>query len=163
MIVGKTIKYTKNNKAMAFLTVEDLFGTVEIIVFPKDYEKYHYLMSEDAKVFVRGRVSVEEDKNGKLICERIYPFDAAKRELWLQFATKEEYEANENEIMDILKGSDGNDMVVIYISSLRAMKRLGENMSVFANNELINELNRKLGENNVKVLEKSIEKISKRD
>ena len=163
MIVGKTVKYTRHNQAMAFLTIEDLYGTVEVIVFPKDYEKYSYLMTEDAKVFVRGRVSVEEDKNGKLICERIYPFGAAKRELWLQFATKEEYEAKETEIMDILKGSDGQDMVVIYISSIRAMKRLGENMGVFANNELVNELNEKLGEKNVKVLEKSIEKISKRD
>ena len=162
MIVGKTVKYTKNNKAMAFLTIEDLYGTVEVIVFPKDYEKYNYLMNEDAKIFVRGRAAVEEDKNGKLICECIYPFDAAKRELWLQFDTREAYEAKEAEILELLKASDGTDQVVIYISSLHAMKRLGENMGVFANNELVNELNKKLGEKNVKVLEKSIEKMKKK-
>lgn len=162
MIEGKTVKYTKNNKAMAFLTIEDLYGSVEVIVFPKDYEKFNYLMVPESKVFIRGHASVEEDKNGKLICEKIYPFDAAKRELWLQFTTKEEYEERESEIFDVLKTSDGQDQVVIYISSIRAMKRLGENMGVFANNELVNELNKRLGEKNVKVLEKSIEKITKR-
>ena len=53
MITERTIKYTKNNKTMAFLTVEDLFGTVEVIVFPRDYEKYHDRMNEDEKVFIR--------------------------------------------------------------------------------------------------------------
>ncbi|MDO4513084.1 MAG: DNA polymerase III subunit alpha, partial [Lachnospiraceae bacterium] len=60
MIADKKIKYTKNDKIMAFLTVEDLVGTIEVIVFPKDYEKYASELIEDAKVFIRGRVSVEE-------------------------------------------------------------------------------------------------------
>lgn len=55
MITTKTIKYTKTNKAMAFLTVEDLVGTVEVVVFPKDYEKNQQWMNEDEKVFIRGR------------------------------------------------------------------------------------------------------------
>ena len=162
MIVGKTIKYTKNNKAMAFLTIEDLYGTVEVIVFPRDYERYSSLMQEDARVFVRGRVSVEEDKNGKLICERIYSFDEARRELWLQFSDLEEYERREAEIFDLLHSSDGRDQVVIYLSSSRAMKRLGENMGVLADSELLGKLYAALGEKNVKVLEKSIEKIDKK-
>ena len=74
---------------MAFLTIEDLFGTVEVIVFPRDYEKYHTYLNEDEKVFISGHVNVEEDKNGKLICESIVSFDDTKKELWLQFATKE--------------------------------------------------------------------------
>lgn len=69
MITEKTIKYTKNNKVMAFLTLEDLVGTVEVIIFPRDYEKYHDLLVEDEKVFITGRANVEEEKNGKLICE----------------------------------------------------------------------------------------------
>ena len=75
LISNKTIKYTKNDKVMAFITVEDLVGTVEVIVFPNDYEKYGHILIEDAKVFVRGRVSVEEDKDGKLISEKIASFD----------------------------------------------------------------------------------------
>ena len=127
IITEKTIKYTKQNKAMAFITVEDLFGTVEVIIFPRDYEKYSRYLNEDEKVFVAGHANVEEDKNGKLICEKIYSFDDTKRELWLQFATKESYEEKEKELYSRLYGSDGNDEIVIYIASPRAMKRLSQN------------------------------------
>ena len=158
MITERTIKYTKNNKTMAFLTVEDLFGTVEVIVFPRDYEKYHHLLNEDEKVFIRGRANVEEDKNGKLICESIYSFDDTKRELWLQFETKEAFEEKEKELYAMLYDSDGKDAVVIYISSIKAMKRLPENYSIHVNDNIVNNLTNFLGKNNVKVVEKSIEK-----
>ncbi len=158
IITEKTIKYTKQNKAMAFITVEDLFGTVEVIIFPRDYEKYSRYLNEDEKVFVAGHANVEEDKNGKLICEKIYSFDDTKRELWLQFATKESYEEKEKELYSRLYGSDGNDEIVIYIASLRAMKRLDQNYNVHINPELVGNLTEFLGEKNVKIVEKSIEK-----
>ena len=144
---------------MAFLSVEDLFGSVEVIVFPREYVRYHLMMQEEQKVFIRGRVSAEEDKNGKLICEKIYSFDDARRELWIQFADRETFEQQENETLALLSGSDGQDQVVIYLAKEHAMKRLGANMTVFANKELVNELNKKLGEKNIKVLDKSIEKM----
>lgn len=158
MITQKTIKYTKTNKTMAFLTLEDLFGTVEIIVFPRDYEKYHALLNEDEKVFIKGHANVEEDKNGKLICERIYSFEDTKRELWLQFATKEEFMEQEQEVYSILHDSDGKDSVVVYISSIKAMKRLPQSHNICINAGIINSLTNFLGKNNVKVVEKSIEK-----
>ena len=158
IITEKTIKYTKQNKAMAFITVEDLFGTVEVIIFPRDYEKYSRYLNEDEKVFVAGHANVEEDKNGKLICEKIYSFDDTKRELWLQFATKESYEEKEKELYSRLYGTDGNDEIVIYIASPRAMKRLGQNHNIHINPELVGNLTEFLGEKNVKIVEKSIEK-----
>ena len=158
MITEKTIKYTKNNKVMAFLTLEDLVGTVEVIVFPNSYEKYSSLLNEDEKVFITGRANVEEDKNGKIICEQITSFDSVKRELWLQFSTKEEFEAKEQELYGKLHDSDGRDSVVIYISSIKAMKRLPNNYNICINQEIVNNLTNFLGENNVKVVEKSIEK-----
>lgn len=158
MITEKTMKYTKNNQAMAFLTVEDLFGTVEVVVFPRDYEKYHSYLNEDEKVFIRGRANVEEDKNGKLICEKIYSFEETKRELWLQFATKEEFSQKEQAVYGMLSDSDGEDEVVIYIAAPRAMKRLGKNRTIHINAEIVNNLTNFLGENNVKVVEKGIEK-----
>lgn len=158
IITEKTIKYTKQNKAMAFITVEDLFGTVEVIIFPRDYEKYSRYLNEDEKVFVAGHANVEEDKNGKLICEKIYSFDDTKRELWLQFATKEAFEEKEKELYSRLYGSDGNDEIVIYIASPRAMKRLGQNYNIHINPELVGNLTEFLGEKNVKIVEKSIEK-----
>ena len=69
---------------MAFLTLEDLLGTVEVVVFPRDYEGNKELMEEDAKVFIRGRVSSEDDKASKLICEKIWAFEDLPREIWIQ-------------------------------------------------------------------------------
>ncbi len=158
MITEKTVKYTKTNKTMAFLTVEDMFGTVEVIVFPKDYERYHALLNQDEKVFVRGRASVEEEKDGKLICERIYSFADAKRELWLQFETAEQFKEQEQQIYAMLHDSDGDDGVVIYISSIKAMKRLGSSQNIRIGDDIVNSLTNFLGKNNVKVVEKSIEK-----
>ena len=85
MITNKTIKYTRNNKTMAFLTIEDLMGTVEVVVFPRDYERNQNYLNEDSKVFVKGRVSEEDDAPSKLICETIIPFEQTKRELWIQY------------------------------------------------------------------------------
>ena len=157
MLTGKTIKYTKTNQVMAFITLEDLVGTVEIVVFPRDYEKYHAYLTEDAKIFVRGHANVEEEKNGKLICEKIYGFDDSKKELWLQFANLKEYEEKEKELFPLLDDSDGNDEVIIYIAQEKRMKRLARSHSVKADDRLVNVLTNFLGEGNVKVVEKNVE------
>ena len=158
MIVDKTIKYTKNNKTMAFITLEDLVGTLEVIIFPKDYEKNSRLLNVDDKVFIRGRVSTEEEKNGKLICEKIYSFDDTRKELWLQFETKEAYGAKEKQLFEMLRASDGKDEIVIYISGEKLIKRLPPSRNIAISTEIVNNLTNFLGENNVKVVEKSIEK-----
>ena len=77
MIAEKTIKYTKNDQVMAFLNLEDLVGNVEIVVFPRVYERYSSLLTEDAKIFVKGRAALEEDKNGKILCDQIVTFEEA--------------------------------------------------------------------------------------
>ncbi|WP_104803722.1 DNA polymerase III subunit alpha [Blautia marasmi] len=161
MITGKTIKYTKTNKVMAFLTVEDLVGTVEIVVFPRDYEKNAQLMEVDDKVFIQGRVSAEDEKASKLICENIRSFDDVPSELWVQFATKEEFLSKEEDFYRILNDSDGRDSVVVYIRSPKAVKRLGPSRNVKINGELLGKLYEKYGSDNVKVVEKSIEKLTK--
>lgn len=163
MIVEKTIKYTKNNKTMAFITLEDLVGTLEIIIFPRDYEKNNRLLNVDEKVFIRGKASTEEEKNGKLICEQIFSFDDTKKELWLQFETRTKYEEKEQKMFEMLRNSDGNDGVVIYISGEKLIKRLPNSHNIGIMPELVNNLTNFLGENNVKVVEKSIEKLAKRD
>lgn len=159
MITDKTIKYTKNNKVMAFLTIEDLLGTVEVVVFPRDYEKSQNLMQEDTKVFICGRANVEEEKNGKVICEKVYSFDAVRRELWIQFKDKEQFEQKEEELYGMIADSDGNDAVIIYISAEKAMKRLPASRNVYIDLPLLNSLTNNFGENNVKVVEKPIENI----
>ena len=157
MIVDKTVKFTKTNQMMAFLTIEDLLGTVEVVVFPRDYEKNQELMQKDAKVFIRGRASVEEEKNGKVICEKVYAFDEAKRELWIQFADREAFQQNEQTLYGLLADSDGTDDVVVYISAGKLMKRLPASRSVQIEDGLLHLLSQAFGENNIKVVEKAIE------
>lgn len=156
MITDKVIKYTKNNKAMAFITLEDLVGTVEIIIFPKDYECYAKYLENDAKVFVEGRVTAEEDRNGKLICEKIISFDEVKRELWLQFSSKSDFEEKEGALYGKMMDADGSEHVVIYLAAEKQMKRLPENRNVAITKELLEDLGNFLGKNNVKVVEKSL-------
>ena len=156
MITDKVIKYTKNNKAMAFITLEDLVGTVEIIIFPKDYERYAKYLENDAKVFVEGRVTAEEDRNGKLICEKIISFDEVKRELWLQFSSKSDFEEKEGALYGKMMDADGSEHVVIYLAAEKQMKRLPENRNVAITKELLEDLGNFLGKDNVKVVEKSL-------
>ena len=158
MITEKTIKYTRNNKVMAFLTLEDLVGTVEVVVFPRDYEKNSHMIETDSKVFIQGRVSAEDDRPSKLICEKISSFDQIPRELWIQFAGKEEYENAVHHLYELLRQSDGNDQVVVYLRRERMMKRLPAARSVLIGKELLDSLTNQYGEDNVKVVEKSIEK-----
>jgi len=159
MITSKTIKYTKQNKIMAFVTLEDLAGAVEVVVFPRDYEKNQQYLNEDAKVFIRGRVSEEDEAASKLICEKVIPFEQTKRELWLQYADKETYLNGEAELFDMLKDSDGQDIVVIFCKKEKAVKRLAANKSVNADKLLLNKLTNYLGESCVKVIEKPIENL----
>ena len=159
MITAKTVKYTRTGKAMAFLTVEDLLGTVEVVVFPKDYEKYRPFMEEEKKVFIKGRVSCEDDKPSKLICERVWGFEEVPKELWIQFPTLEAFKERERELYDILRSSDGKDHVVIYIRSPKAIKRLAGNWDIQVTELLFREIAGRFGQENVKVVEKNIENI----
>lgn len=151
IIADKKIKYTKNDKVMAFLQIEDLVGAIEVVVFPRDYERNSSKLLEDNKVFVKGRVSVEDEKDGKLICERIIGFDEISRKLWIKFPTKEAYEAAEKELFALLAESDGGDGVCIYVENPKAVKNLPPNRNVKADRELVVRLGALYGEENVRV------------
>ena len=157
MITDKTIKHTKTNQMMAFVTVEDLLGTVEVVVFPRDYEKYREFLEIDSKVFIRGRVSEEEEKAGKLICEKVIPFEQTKRELWIQFPDKETFLDEEEIVYGYLADSEGDDEVVIYCAKERAVKRLPRNRNIRINPQILSRLMNHFGESRIKVVEKAIE------
>ena len=161
MITSKTVKYTRKNQAMAFLTVEDLVGSVEVVVFPKDYERFRNILTEDRKVFVRGRVSGEEDKDSKLICEKIWSFEDIPRELWIQFPDMAAFQEQESELYGFLREEEGKDRVIIYVRNPKAVKRLSENWGITASGKLLQNLMDRFGKENVKVVEKSIEKQGK--
>jgi DNA polymerase-3 subunit alpha len=158
MITDKTVKTTKSNTLMAFITVEDLYGTVEVIVFPGVYEKNREVLEIDRKVFVQGRTAVEENKPAKMICSKVVPFDSMSKTLWIQCRTKEEYMEKESALFQILDEFDGRDEVKIYLSERKAVKSLPNSHSTYVCRELLQKLYEVFGADNVKVVEKSIEK-----
>ncbi len=161
MIISKTIKTTKNNQMMAFFLVEDLVGTVEVIMFPKDYEKNSRFLNVDSKVFVKGRISVEEEKASKLIFERMYPFETAHKELWIQFPDMPQYLNQEAELLSILMDSEGEDSVIIYIRDERKKKILPRSRNVHVDQPLLEKLCGRFGSDNVKAVEKHIENVGR--
>ena len=157
MITDKTVKHTRTNQMMAFVTVEDLLGTVEVVVFPRDYEANREFLEVDSKVFIRGRVSEEDEKASKLICEKVIPFERTKRELWIQFPDKDTYLDEEQIVYGYLADSEGDDEVVIYCAKERAVKRLPRNRNIRINDQVLSRLMNHFGESRVKVVEKAIE------
>ncbi len=154
MITSKNLKTTRTNSVMAFVTLEDMFGTVEVIVFPRDYEKNKYLLEVDQRVLIRGKVAVEEDRPAKLICQNIIPFDDIPREIWIKFADKEHFLAEEEKLYAIIEPFDGKDQVVIYCEKEKAVKRLPKSQLVGWNLELRERLLERYEESNIKVLYK---------
>lgn len=159
MIAAKTIKYTKTNQTMAFLSIEDLMGTVEVMVFPKTYEKCKQYLNEDAKVFIKGRVSEEDGGASKLICETVIPFEDVPCELWVQFADIPSYQSEEANLFEMLKHSEGTDRVVIYCAKEKAVKRLPANRNIHVDIDLLDMVEKYFGKDRVKVVEKQLEKV----
>lgn len=152
IIAAKTVKYTKNDKIMAFLTIEDILGTVEVIVFPKQYDIFGQYLNEDAKVFITGRVSLEDEKDGRLILEKLTPFEKIPRNLWIRFKNKADYEEKMNRLSDILKDSEGIDKVNIYLDEEKQMRSLSRSQDVRADEELMEALRGAFGEDSVKLV-----------
>ena len=152
IITAKTVKNTKTGKMMAFITVEDVFGAVEVLVFPRDYEKYRSQAVEDNKVFVTGRVSISEEENGKLVCESITAFADVPKVCWIQFANKQAYIDAEQELAGIIASSDGNDLVTVYCREEKQRKVLPKSQTIQAQGETLKLLMDRFGQDNVKVV-----------
>lgn len=161
IISGIRVKPTKTGKSMAYFNLEDLVGSVEVVVFPKTFQDCRADIREDCRVFVRGNVDlpdIDRQKNGKLICNEVIPFDSMHRDIWIKFADKQAYIDAEKGLYNILQGSDGNDRVIIYCEAEKAKKILPPSMTVKADSATVGKLCALFGEKNVKVVEKDIEK-----
>ena len=180
LIMDKTVKSTKNNKMMAFITVEDLYGSVEVLIFPNRYEQYRHLLQEDSKIFVKGKVSLEEEEDSKLICDYIAPFEkadeihqtpgryrrsaaegvqaAAPRQappaqkpslLWLRFASKEEWEAKQAQVCNLLTADPGGYEVRIFLTAEQLRMRAPSQYNTAASEGTLLRLRQLLGDANV--------------
>lgn len=156
IITARTLKTTRSNTVMAFLTLEDMYGTIEVIVFPKDFEKHRYEMVEDARILIRGKASVEEEKGAKLIFRDMVNLDTLPKKLWIKFPSIEAYKAAEADVLVELSKYDGNDAVVIFGEAEHAMKPLPDSKSTYICDDLLYRLRSMYGENAVAVTQGSI-------
>ena len=145
-----TKKFTKKGQQMAFITLEDLVGTVEVIVFPRQYEQYRTLMEEGTKIFVTGEAQIEENSDGKIIANNISSFEGMPSKIWISFKNKDEYLEKEKELEDLLWNNHGNDIVMVVLMEERQVKQMDSKFNVNGTPALINELKEKYGEDNVK-------------
>ncbi len=152
LISEKNVKYTKNDKVMAFLQVEDLYGIVEVVVFPNQYERHATYLGEDEKIFVKGKVSLEDEKPGKLICEQIISFSDVGQTLWIRFPSLEEFKRLESNLINAIAGNEGKDQIAIFITDQKLQKKLPKSYNIDANEAMMAKMNQIFGENNVKLL-----------
>ena len=137
---------------MGFLTIEDMVGSVEVLVFPRQYEMHAPLLTEDAKVFIHGIVSAEEEKDAKVICEKVVSFEQYPRKIWIKFADRAACEALEERLEALFAPSDGIDEIVYYLEAEKQMKTLAKNKTVKADAVLLDAIKALVGEANVKVV-----------
>ncbi len=156
MITAKTVKTTKNNQLMAFVTLEDLVGSVEVIVFPRDYERNREFLNEEEKIYVRGRVSLSEDAQGKLICQRVVAFSQISNEIWIRFKDKDDFAQNESRVYSAIENSDGHDRIVIFCQAQKAIKRLPAIYNVSGDAQLIGRLESDFGPENIKIVQNAL-------
>jgi DNA polymerase-3 subunit alpha len=151
IISDKKIKYTKNDQVMAFVTLEDLVGSVEVIVFPKTYEANAPRLNDDAKVFIEGRISVEEDRDAKLIASKITTFEEVPKTVWIRFADRASYDAKASALDSLIAGSDGHDEVAIYLTDTKQVKKLGRSQTIRADKDMLSILAEEFGKENVQL------------
>ena len=150
MVSNVTLKVTRNNQNMAFLTLEDMYGSVEVVVFARDFEKNRSILTPDAKLFITGRASVSDDE-AKLLFSKAISFDDIPRDVWLQFETKEAYERLQSELYQIIDQHAGSSFIKIYIREGKLRKNLPPQFAIASGGEALEELKALIGAENVVV------------
>lgn len=152
MITAKQVKTTRNNSMMAVLTFEDMVGSVEVLVFPKDFERLRSRILVDEKVFIRGRASVEEDRAAKILLQDLKPFSELAVDIYINFENQEAFQKGREHLEDLLKRSDGTNAVIAYIKAEKKVFRLPVNLSVSADKEFMDVLRNEYGAENVAMI-----------
>ena len=149
-------RITKKNEMMAFLTIEDNTASMEVVAFPRTFETAKEFLTEDSKIFVKGRIQKKDEGEAKLIAEKIILFAKVPKEIWIQFSDKEEYAKREAELLRILKEYKGEREVVLYLKKEKAIKRLPGELRIDSGEGTRSLLMEKFGTENVKEKTKSL-------
>ncbi len=161
LISDVTVKLTRSGQNMAFVTIEDMYGTLEVILFPKTYQEYREKISPDRPVFISGRASVSEE-SGKLIADQLIPMDEVDKEVWIRVDGLEAFRARQEEMFSVIRAHPGRQGIVIYLKDSRQYKRLPSYQNILIDEESIAALGKCFGEKNIAFKEMSIEKSRKR-
>ena len=157
IIMEAALKYSAKGTAYGNIVLEDLTGSVKVLAFAKTFERVRPLLMEGNKVFIKGRVQNDGEREAILICDDVKSFDDCKREVWLQFANKAEYEASESTLADSIRDMDGNDCIVVYLKEEKAKKVMPPSWTLSATKDNLKILSDKFGEENVRVVDKKLD------
>ena len=149
IISSKRTKITKNNETMAFFKIEDLYGTINAIVFPKTYGRLQNSIKEDIPVVIKGRLSLREDEEPKIICNSIEEINLVPSKLYLKIEENKE-NIVDTSILPILSKDHGDTSVMLYYSKDKITKVAPKEYNVNVSDELLKELSDVLGVENVK-------------
>ncbi len=149
IVISKKTKTTKNNNLMAFIGLEDLYGTMEIIVFPTIYEKFSQLLQQESIIIVNGRLSLKEDEQPKIICEEVFPIKSLEEKgLYLTFE-KELSKEEGTSLRSLLKYFSGSTPTYIRKKNENKYKKLDRQYWIDVNNDIMEELESRLGKSNI--------------
>ena len=152
------VKNTKNGSRMCYLQLEDLYGMTEVIVFPRQFEQYREegVFTNGRRILISGRVSMEENKEAKLICQKILPFENVGREVWIRLESLEHYKEDEQWIAQAVEHSDGTDNIYVFSAKENQYKKLPPRFDFEITEDIYSEMQEKFGEDNVKIVAKSV-------
>lgn len=150
MITAVKIIKTKNKKTMASLELEDLLGSVEVVVFPNQFERYQSLLACEQKVFIRGNVDRQEDGKSKLVLDEVMPFQEKKSEVWVQFEDFEEFKRNRENLFQIIQEYRGSQKINIYLKKEKKYQTLPDNRRIAVGKQTASLLQSAFGKENVR-------------
>ena len=155
MVEQINVKMTRNNEAMAFVTLEDLYGQIEVVVFPKVYESARMYLEINKGILVRGRASISEEE-GKLLASEILPFDRIMRQmedegkqLWLLVQNHQALATVQKELESLLTEYPGSTCV--YVQLKEEHKAVQMRRMVHVDDALMKRLQLEYGETSVLV------------
>jgi DNA polymerase-3 subunit alpha len=158
IIQSKTLKATKNSSTMAFVTLDDGSGCIEVVVFPKTLESYKAKLNSDAIVLISGKISIKEEETPKILCNEVNTAEEAsqiakvnisdnKKGLFLKFDS--EKSTNLEKAKNIISIFDGETALYFYFEDTKKYLKAPKSMGVSVNDILLNELYELLGNHNV--------------
>lgn len=150
IVVERKLKVTKKDRQMAFLTLEDVYGQFEVLVFPDVLERFRMLTEPDSRIFVTGRASIGRDENASLLAETLRDVENIRKEIWIAFEDIQAYRAADRQLTDLCFEHQGLTQAVVYLRKEKAVKRLPKDLSVAADEETVFLFKKEFGNDNVK-------------